>query len=161
MPRPRHHMRDMRFCRETQTDWHLHAHRAAVPRSTVVARMRHGWEFEAALTTPKLQGWNMVVAEQTMAALPSGVTTQDVLDVLRAAGNMITRANLHRALTYLREKGVLTSSIHMINGKQTCRWSYVPEFVRENTLRDIEEDDDDWTPQPYINPVRARALGLR
>lgn len=160
MPRPRHRMRDMRFCRETQTDWPLHAPRAAVPRSTVVARMRHGWEFEAALTTPKLQAWNMTLAETAMAAMPSGVTTQEVLDALHADGKTITRANLHRALTYLREKGVLTSTLHMIKGKQTCRWSYVPATVRENTLRDME-DDEEWTPRPYVNPIRAHALGLR
>jgi len=160
MPRPRDRMRDMRFCRETQTEWPLHAHRAAVPRSTVVARMRHGWEFEAALTTPKMQGWNMTVAEQAMASMPSGVTTQEVLDALRAQGKTITRANLHRALTYLREKGVLTSTRHMIKGKQTCRWSHVSATVRDNTRRDMEGDEV-WAQKPYINPIRARALGLR
>lgn len=77
-------------------------------------------------------------------------TRRSTAELAELAG--ITRCQAKNALAYLARKG----RVVRIRGTWACSW------VRSGTIQPAEaEPKDDWTPQPWIHPIRARALGLR
>lgn len=73
-------------------------------------------------------------------------TTADLAD---AAG--ITRSQAKNALAYLANKG----RVVRVKGRRMCSW-VLPGAIEAPA----PEPADDWTPRPWVHPIRARALGL-
>lgn len=140
---------------EIHEDWHLHAPRAAVSKATVCERLRRGWDFERALTTPSFHSGILKRKLVAMVEAQPGITLQEIWDQLEASGENywtfgVVRTMVHRVC----KNEVITHEIWFINERHRKRFYPVTQAMRE------AEDDEEWEPKPFINPIRARALGL-
>lgn len=77
------------------------------------------------------------VEQQIVAAVDAGARTLSDLSEQVGASRAVIVCALHR----LAKKGAVT-------------------LARKDGQTIVTADADDWTPAPYVNPIRARALGL-
>lgn len=96
-----------------------------------------------------------------VSRFPDGISTQDIADALVADGDDYTaRRTVWRTLDYLQDRHMVTCHKQVINSRRQVIWKKVCDAVREQTVAEQQQEEEEWTPRPYINPIRARALGL-
>ena len=130
--------------------------RAAVCHETFRDRLRRGWALEDALTTPKTQKRTVVARLRTVVEQTPGICA----DALQAALPDVPKGGIYRALVREVEAGRIRTI--KVPGLNPDGWSEVLGYVlvpaNERPVRRIAEPDN-WTPVPWVHPIRARALG--
>ena len=81
------------------------------------------------------------IGDQILAALEQGPMTTEGLCQAVGAG----RKSVHDAIRRLKRSGEVETQ------RDGRRWVFARTAL----------EDDDWTPQPWVSSIRARALGLR
>ena len=153
--------RDYVTYRDTKEQWATIKDRAIVSRSLVRYRMRHGWTLERALTTPKLVSRDCSADLYALIVATPGIT----IDAIRAALPDLSRQMVQRGMRAIIATGAVTRARVIAASGMGPRRLYghfaspaLAQAVRETAAVDVA--DEQWTPRPYVNPIRARALGL-
>jgi hypothetical protein len=139
-----------------------HKEMAAVPFDAFRARVKRGMAMDEALTTPKLKEWGGTKAVVLAAIIATpGVSRRELSRHVGKGGSLTT------ALDRLLAAGVIRED----REEYVDPWRYTRTRRRyyhvAKPLAPVASVDEaavalerTWKPQPYVNPIRARALGL-
>lgn len=123
---------------------------AELDRFTVHARLRRGWSEDAARTVPKVRRWGATQGRVYALILDRPEISYDEL-LPHVAG----RGSLDRALDSLERRQAI-AVVPKLRGRRAIR-CFVPIGPRLEVILDrhllVEQ-------RPFINPIRARALGI-
>lgn len=151
--------RDPARYRDTAEQWAAVQDRCVVDRETLRNRMRHGWALDPALTTPKDYRRPVAKRIRDLVQRTPGITA----DALRLAMPDVAKSIIYRTVGRDVDAGRIATV--RAPGHNPDGWRYVIGYVmvapaERPTLKGRPHRDEEWTPTPWIHPIRRRLLGL-
>jgi len=133
--------------RLTRSVWRQYEHLAQVSRSAAIHRVKKGWDVFAAITTPHSNADRTEKILEFLSSHP--LSTRDQI----AKGVGCHRTAIYEYMKTLQAEGKVYKSIGKTSkNRPVYFWSL-------SSIPDIPlEDEEDWTPKPFINPIRRRIL---
>lgn len=138
-----------KYCRDLER-------RGYIVRTRYSTARRVQWAATDLLRTTGVVGALRPRLERSvLAAVEDGCRT--VREIMERVGSK--RATIVSALHRLRRKGAL--QMQTIDGRVVVTLTAEAEASpRAAVMPTFPDDDEHWTPRTYVNPIRARALGL-
>jgi hypothetical protein len=140
-----------------------HVDDAAVTFDVFRSRVKRGMPMHEALTTPKTKEWNGIQSAVLAAiAAHPGILRRELGAMFGRSGGVSTAVD--RLIVAGVIRAVEETQVNAWYKRITVRRFYpveAPQPLRVDKISAIElAQERTWTPPPYVNPIRARALGL-